>query len=210
MLTRWTRRIAAGSPILVLLAATGIEAQLDRLDVNPRAGAAFPVGTLADYANVGANFGLTVAYPVADPLGVFVNGEVDMLNGNSAFGLPDMNLWRYQAGVQGELLGRGRDSWSLFGHVGAGGTTFRSKEFFLDTSPEMLTFEGTYFTGSAGLMLVFGSSETVQGYLGSRVHWSPIDETETQVLRDRTRGQLDSLTAALSVPVTLGLRIRVA
>jgi hypothetical protein len=208
MISRLVRKKALGAVLGLLLGSvSAAEAQIENLAVTGRIGAAVPAGQLSDYMKLGATLGLQVSYPLGAPLDLVLAGDLDALNGNSTFYQPDIDLWRYRAGVEAELLGRTADNWGLRAQVGAGGTTFRSRKFFFD-SPDPLTFRRTYFTGTGGIKLLFGKSARVGGHVGAMVHWTPMDETDTAVLRQQSRGGLESLSSALTVPVTIGLRFR--
>lgn len=210
MSNRWMRRLL-GPGVLLLAWAAPLEAQLSNLTVTAHTGVALPFGVFADYMGLGASAGVEVEYPMIERLDVVVNTDVDLLNGKAA-GLPDLTLLRYQAGVQSELLellGRASESWGLRAHLGAGATTFRSAAFYPQrrTAPER--FRQTYFTGTAGLELVFGAGSSIHGFVGGRVHWTPMKEEETAQLASASLVSLDHpLKTALHAPVTVGLRIR--
>lgn len=206
MSNRWMRRLL-GPSMLLLAWAAPLEAQLSNLTVTAHTGVALPFGAFADYTGLGASAGVEVEYPMIELLDVVVNTDVDLLNGKAA-GVPDLTLVRYQAGVQSELLGRTSESWGVRAHLGAGATTFRSAAFYPQrrTTPER--FRQTYFTGSAGLELVFGAGSSIHGFVGGRVHWTPMKEEDTAQLASASLISLDPLKTALHAPVTVGLRIR--
>ncbi|HET9950039.1 MAG TPA: hypothetical protein VFQ22_14040 [Longimicrobiales bacterium] len=205
MVSRLFGRMVA---IVLLMVGTGTaaQAQLGDLSVTGQIGAAIPVAQLADYTDPGMSFGLRVAYPISGVLDFVVDGEVDALQGRSAVDMPDMTLWRYRAGVETEVLGRSADNWGLRAHLGAGGTTFRSSEFYLDRPLQPERFKGTYFTGTGGLELVFGEGP-VAAQLGAFVHWTPMDEDDTELLERRAPGRVERLETAFTVPLRFGLRI---
>ncbi len=193
--------------LLLVLGAPALSAQLRDLGFTAYTGAAIPMGRFADYAKGGPAFGLQIGYPISEPVELFLNADVDLLNGNSSYGMPDLNLFRYQAGIASELVGRRSDRWGLEGQLGLGATTFRSRTFYLNNSPDGHRFRQTYLSGTAGLKFVFGSGP-LNGYLGSRLAWAPMKEEDTQVLRDKSGGAFSPLSNSLHVPVTFGLRIR--
>ncbi len=198
--------IAAGVALLLCL-ATGADAQFEDLSVTAHSGLVVPLGVFADYMDIGPSFGLQISGPALGPVDVVLFGGADMLNGNGTYGLPDIRLWRYQAGVGREVLGRDTERWGLRAGLGVGATTFRSNGFLRVGTPQLQTFEKTYLTGSGALELVVEADDNIEGYFGARAHWTPMDEDDTQVLRNRAPGSLDALSSSLSVPVTLGLRI---
>jgi hypothetical protein len=206
MSNRWIRRLLASS-LLLLAAAPQLKAQLSNLAVTGHTGVAVPFGVFADYASLGGTAGVEVEYPVTELFDVVVNGDLDLLNGKAP-GVPDLTLLRYQAGIQSEVLGRASENWGLRAHLGAGATTFRSKTFYPQRRPVSERFRETYFTGSAGLELVFAAASSIHGFVGTRVHWTPMKEGDTEPLKNAALVQLDPLKSALHAPVTLGLRIR--
>jgi hypothetical protein len=193
--------------VLLMGLVPGVDAQFDDMNVTALSGIAVPLGVFADYMDVGPSFGLQVSGPALGPVDLLLSGGADMLNGNSRYGLPDMRLWRYQAGVGAELLGRDTERWGLRAGLGLGATTFRSNGFLRVGSPEEQVFEKTYLTGSGGVELVVEADENLEGYFGARAHWTPMDEDDTQVLRNRAPNSLGAISSSLSVPLTLGLRI---
>lgn len=207
MSARRARQTIAGSTVLLMCMATGVGAQFEDMSVTAQSGIAVPLGVFADYMDIGPSFGLQVTGPTLGPVDVVLFGGADMLNGNGTYGLPDVRLWRYQAGVGTEVLGRDSDRWGLRAGLGVGATTFRSNGFLRVGSPQMQSFEKTYLTGSGALELVVEADENLEGYFAARAHWTPMDEDDTQVLRNRAPDSLDALSSSLSVPLTLGLRI---
>ena len=99
--------------------APAVEAQLGNLVATGYTGLAVPFGTFADYADAGVSAGLQLEYPIRDPLDLVVNAGLDHLNSDIP-GLPDMRLWRYEAGVVTDLLGNSMDRWGVRAHVAAG------------------------------------------------------------------------------------------
>jgi hypothetical protein len=207
MLTRAIWSTLLSGALLVGGGLTEVDAQLRQFGVTAYSGASIPIGQFAEYMTGGPTFGLQVEYPIREPIDLFLTADLDKLNGNSSFGMPDIDLYRYQAGIEADVLGRGSDRWGLRGQLGAGATRFTSASFFLYDGPTTHRFKQTYFSGTAGLKLVFGSGP-LQGYLGSRLHWAPMKEAHTQVLREKSFSTLAALDTSLSVPVSLGLRVR--
>lgn len=194
---------------LALGAPQGAQAQLDDLTVTAHTGIVFGTGTLSDYTELGPSAGLRVEYPLMDRLGLLADLDLDYLNGDRSYGIPDLKLWRYQAGVVADVLGGESDGWALRAHIAGGATTFRSHEFFRPNDSASLRFKHTYFTGSGGIELAFGLDSPIGAYVGATANWAPVDEGDTQILRDAALGPLDSLDSALTVPLTIGLRLRV-
>ena len=207
MSTRWIRRIFVGSALLVAC-ATAVEAQLANLAATGYTGVAVPFGKFAEYTDVGVSAGLQLEYPLGAPLDLFLNAGLDHLNGGAP-GLPDFKLWRYEAGVETDLVGNTAERWGIRGHLGAGATSFRTAGFYPNFGRTPETFEKTYLTGVSGLSLVFGGDSPVQGSLGARLHWTPLDEDDIGALRSAAWPALEPVEHAISVPITLGLRVRV-
>lgn len=205
-------RILRYSSAIALLStiglARGVQAQLsNRLEdvrVDGQMGYALPVGALNDYENPGPSLGVDLAYPVSGGIDVDVDGEVDLLSGSSEHRAPDMRLWRYQAGLQADLLRPPGGSWSLRSVAGLGATSFRSNEFIVDYQAQK--FDKTYFTGSAGLELAFGTHSPFSGYITGIASWSPVKKKDTQVLEALDPGVVNTFSSAVSVPISLGFK----
>ncbi|MBM4182838.1 MAG: hypothetical protein FJ207_01280 [Gemmatimonadetes bacterium] len=194
---------------LSISAATGAEAQLGDVAAAFYGGMAFPVGEFADYATAGVTGGVEVEMPILDPVDIVARGELEHLNGGVP-GMPDVTLWRYQAGVSADLLGQPDESWGLKGFLGAGGATLRSGAFYVPGGgPDLQSVGQTSLTGTAGLELVFGASSPIHGYLGARLQWMRLNRDDMESLGTASLGgPLDPIESAISLPVTLGLRIR--
>jgi hypothetical protein len=208
MYSRRIRRILAGVAQLAVVVSAA-SAQSSNLTATGHTGVAVPFGQFSQYATLGASAGIQVAYPIRDPLTIVVDAGVDNPQ-SDAPGLPDFRLWRYQAAVEADLVGASAESWGIRGLLGAGATTIRAGGYFpnLGSVPDELN--RTYFTGSGGLALVFGASSPLHGYLGARLNWTRVDGDDFVALRSAALGAppepMDNL---LTVPVTLGLRVRV-
>jgi hypothetical protein len=207
MSTRWIRLVLAGSA-LVVGGAPAVEAQLGDLAATGYTGVAVPFGKFADYADVGVSAGLQLEYPLTDPLDLVVDAGLDDLNSGMP-GLPDFRLWRYEAGLATDLFGNSAERWGLRAHLGAGATSFRTGGFYPSSQPTAETFSRTYFTGGGGLSLVFGADSPVHGFLGARIRWTPVEEDHLVAMRSAAIGAPPQpFEHAVSVPITLGLRIR--
>ena len=204
---RRARLMIAGSMVLLMCVVPGVHAQFDDLSVTAHSGIAVPLGVFADYTDIGGSFGVQITGPTLGPVDLVLSGGADFLNGNSTYGIPDMRLWRYQAGIDAELLGRDTERWGVRAGLGVGATTFRSNGFLVLGSPIEQSFEKTYLTGSGAVEVVVEADENLEGYFGARAHWTPMDEDDTQVLRNRAPNGLDAISSSLSVPLTLGLRM---
>jgi hypothetical protein len=209
MCTRWIRRFL-GAGALLATVVPAAHAQLSGLTATGYTGLAVPFGQFAEYTAPGASAGVQIAYPLRQPLAIVLDAGLDVPQ-SGAPGLPDLRLWRYQAGVEADLLGNSAESWAVRGQLGAGGTTFRSGGFYPRAAGSVSDhFEKTYFTGSGGLALVFGARSPIHGYLGAKVNWTPVDGDDLASLRSAALGPApDPLENVVSVPVTLGLRVRV-
>jgi hypothetical protein len=206
MFDRVIRPVLAG---LLFVAATvqGATAQLGNLGVTPYTGISVPFGNLADYSKPGLSMGLQVEYPLLDGFDITLNADRDQMSAQAP-GIPTLFLWRYQAGLESALIGRSSSTWALRGQLGVGATSFRSREFYPNQASAKAQFEKTYFTGTAGLELVLGTRSNVHGFLASRLNWTPMKEADTDLLRSGALVAVDPLKSAITVPVTLGLRIR--
>lgn len=205
-------RILRYSTAAVLLTTLGFarvaQAQLtDRLKdvrLDGQLGFAFPAGQLNAYENGGPSVGVDLAYPMTDRVDVALDGEVDLMSGSSEHRAPDMRLYRYEAGVEADVLRPSSRNWKLESVAGLGATTFRSNEFIVDAQAERFTH--TYFTGTAGVELAFGTNSALSGYISGMASWSPVKKSDTEILRALDPGVLGTFSSAISLPVSLGFK----
>jgi hypothetical protein len=208
MRTRWIRRVLAGSALLAA-AAPGATAQLSNLTATGHTGVAVPFGQFSEYTKYGPSAGIQISYPIREPLAIVLDAGVDLPQ-SEAPGLPDFKLWRYQAGVEADLLGNTSEGLGIRGLLGAGVTNFRASGYFPNPGSVSEDFDETYFTGSGGLAIVFGATSPLHGYLGARLNWTRVDGDDFASLRTAALGrEPDPVGDVLTVPVTLGLRVRV-
>lgn len=199
---------AAAALLMILGLAPAAQAQLGRrlenVRVDSQMGFALPVGGLNDYENGGPSFGVDLAYPFRDGVDLALDGEVDLLRGSSQHRAPDMALWRYEAGMEADVLRPRSGSWSLRSIAGLGATTFRSREFILDYQARR--FSKTYFTGSAGVELAFGTHSPLSGYVSGIASWSPVKKKDTEILQELDPGAVRTFSSAVSIPISLGFK----
>jgi hypothetical protein len=183
---------------------------MGELDWSLRGGVVLPISAFGDYFETGATAGLSVAYPLRDRIDLKLDADIDLINRHKFYPTPTMKLWRYGLGLEADLLGdQGNDLILLRAGVGAGATTFRSGEFWVEARP---TIEGerirtTSFTGSGGLRLGLRTGSGLIWWLGGRLNWSPINDANGETLRLAARNEQDPPGAATSLVVTLGFNL---
>lgn len=195
---------------LVLGSAPQAHAQIRDLDWRLHGGVALPLSNFGDYFKLGPTVGLDVGYPLRSSVDLKLDLDMDLINRHDFYATPRMTLWRYRVGVEADLLGdQGDDITLLRAHVGAGGTTYRSTEFWVESRP---TVEGeriakTYFTATGGVRVGLRTGSGLIWWLSGKLNWSPINDDDSEILREAARNELGPLGSATSVAVTLGFSL---
>src|SRR6185436_997793 len=111
----------------------------------------------------GPSLRLDLGYPMKN-FDVVVDAGMDYMKGQSGTYVPRTSLWRYQVEIERDLLKS--DRLHVTPYVGAGGTSFRSKEFlpgFNATTEQR--FDHTYLSGTGGLRLGLDTGDNQIWYL---------------------------------------------
>ena len=152
-------------------------------------------------------------YPIRDRLSILGHVNVDMLNNNDFWPVPDTRLWRYQVGLQADVLGEAVDVLGVrvFGLVGLGSTESdpfvpESFEVQFPVVPHELMETG--FSGSGGIQLAFGLGNTTSGWLSAQMNWNSGDEERLLLLQDAVNQTLDPISSLTTAAVRLGFSYR--
>lgn len=191
-------------------AVTPSLAAQQKISFEGQAGVAVPTGNLGTLTDPGANLGLQVGYALSPRVALNLDGNVDLLNGARAAGgetAPDLRLWRYGLGLAGDLLPSER--WALVASAGAGVGRVSSGSFTRPGSSTAESLSETYFTSNAGLKLGYAVSPRVMTYVGARGFVTAADEADTEALASLDPTRFRAFGSAISVPVTLGMNIKV-
>jgi hypothetical protein len=210
---------------VVLGAAPSAQAQLSEVGVRLHSGMALPFGAFGGFYDPGVAVRVDVDYPVRDRVDVVLDLGLDFINSQSGTYIPDTHLWRYQLGVEADLLGDRDATFRVRPYAGLGAVTFRTKDFQVDnstpadrstwTNQERRNYPGylekitkTYLTGSGGLRLALDAGDNVVWWLSGGLNWSPVGESEVAILRTVPLGaELNSFSAATNMALTLGITI---
>lgn len=194
----------------LLAAAPPAHAQIGDLKFGLDGGVVLPISAAGKYFELGPTVGLDVAYPVHDRLDLKLDVDLDVLNRNQYYPVPDIRFWRYRVGVEAGLYGDREDGPVIVrGYVGVGGTTFKSTEFWVEARP---TINGeriaeTTLTGTGGLRLGVRTGSGLVWWLGGMLNWAPLSEGDKKVLGELTRNQLGPISSLTSATVTLGFNL---
>jgi hypothetical protein len=197
--------------LFVLALGTVSGAQAQGLTWSFRAGVARPAGNFGEYFDVGPSVGVEASHALRDRVALVVGADFDHYSGHSYFGLPNVNLWRFQAGVMADLVGS--ESLGLQGHLGAGGSNLRSqREFYLESSTfgvdlDARTFAKTSVTGSGGVRLRFGGDSRLSGFVDLSGYWASLGEDATEVLRQTEPDTLEPLGSATGYSISAGFSV---
>lgn len=176
-----------------------------RTIVEARAGAAFPVGELADIADLGPSFGGGVAYFVHPNIALAGDVQVSLLgaSGEDPFGVvrtTGVDLAHFGAGI---LLDFPRPA---FQEVPL---TFRVRLLngftAMSASDVGLDFSETYYTLNGGARVGYRISPRVELFVGSDVYVVLTDSADT-VAFFRGPNPVEPMDVALSIPITLGVK----
>jgi hypothetical protein len=171
-----------------------------------------PIASTGDYFRFGPSVGVDLGYPVGERLDVMLELGWDYLNMTDIYPTPTTNLWRYGLGVEADLLGdTGSEPVLLKGVVGAGATSVRSHQFWLE-SRQPYKYEGetinqTSLTASGGLRLGVRAQNDLVWWLTTRLTWMPVKDRNSDALVELSRNQLDPLGSALGASITLGVTL---
>jgi hypothetical protein len=175
-------------------------------------GLVVPVGTFDDYFEHGAMASAEVAYPLRDRLDLTLGVDWDHYNSHAYYGTPNLNQWRFQAGVLADLLGQSVTGMTLEARLRAGASSIRSQEDFwleagtlgVDLERDRVSFSKAGVTGSAGLRLRFGGDSRLNGFVGLTGNWAQLGGDATQVLRETEPDALQELGSATSYTISAG------
>jgi hypothetical protein len=180
------------------------------------AGLVTPFGATNDYFDPGPSISGGVEFPLRERLSILANVSVDHLNNNDFWPVPDTRLWRYQVGLQADLLRAAGAGLALqvFGLIGAGTTEsdrFLPENFELPPPgqlPESHELMETGFSGSGGVRLGFGLNNITSGWLSAQVNYNSGDENRLLLLQDAVNDTLDPISSITTAAVRLGFAYR--
>lgn len=195
--------------ILALGAAAPAQAQLSDVTWSFWAGGVIPVGTFDDYFEHGATVSAEAALPLQDRVDLTFGVDWDHYNSHAYYGTPNLNQWRFQAGILADLLGRRSESFTVEGSLRAGLSSLASQEDFwreegtlgVDLQRDRVSFSKSGVGGSAGLRLRFGGDSRLTGFVGISGNWAQLGAEATQVLREAEPCCLGELTSAMSYSI---------
>ena len=205
-------KCSIGLLVLGLAAAPAVEAQLSQVTWIFGSGLTVPVGTFDDYFEAGATVRAEAAYPLQDRVDLTFGVDWDHYNSHAYYGTPNLNQWRFQAGLLADLLGRRTQGFTVEGQVSAGASSMSSQEdFWLESGTlgvnlerDRVSFSKKGFAGSAGLRIRFGGDSRLNGFVGASGNWAQLGADATQVLRDTEPDALDELSSATSYTISAG------
>lgn len=213
--------VTAIAGALALLAWSPAQAQMNGQDavgtwsVEGRGGIGFPVGDLADVADLGPAFGAGVAYRVHPRVRLRADGDLELLSGADVPAgdtpVPDVTAWHFSGGAEVDVLPPARRL-GLSVHVGGGATVYDT-EAFAETvfnpatgEPEA-DFNATYATVTGGVNVSYPVTRRVDAFLGGQVYYSFADAEETALFSVFTPAVSEQgFDKAWSIPVRAGVR----
>ena len=181
------------------------------VDLEADVGAAFPVGELGAFTDVGLGVGVGGAFWVHDNVAIRADGDFANLTGDDPSRIdeaitPGMQLYHYGVGVEFDIPGRTSPSaWDFEVNFGVGGTTMDTEDFLDNVGEdEPRDITKTYPNVNAGLVLGHQVTENIVLGIRTQAFWTFIDDVDMQPLAElRAR---DDLTKGVTVPLTFSLR----
>jgi len=207
-----SRMVAALFLACALTAEVGLAQQGRALSLRFDGGVATPMGTLDDFFDPGPSFGAMVVYPFRNQLSLVFKTDVDLLNNHDYWPVPDTRLWRYELGVEADVLGLFGQEMENYGvrlYGGLGGMSMESDQFLTEFAEPVYPYPweelfNTYLSGSAALKLGFGLTEVVSGWLTGQIHWSPVKESDMEILSEATSFSMEPFSSAMVGSLRLG------
>jgi hypothetical protein len=192
---------------LVALAGVAVPAQgQGQVMWDAGIGVAFPQGTLGDYVKEGPSFQVEFVFPLSSHLSWMVGTNVDRFPGAKVDGgttpeMPAMTLYRWQGGLEADLLDEISTRWRAQARAGVGGALIDTDDFLVGRDVNEFRF-----SWSAGFALGYQPSERVSSHLRGEVRWTPVGSHTASLLGELNPGRFDELTSTLAMPITLSVR----
>ena len=213
---RYMSRTLVALSVAAALTAEVAPAQERAISLRFDAGVATPMGTLDDFYDPGPSFGAMVVYPFRDQLSLVLKTDVDLLNNHDFWPVPDTRFWRYELGVEADvlgLLGSAMDNYGVRLYGGLGGATMESDQFLTEFVEPVFPYaweelSNTYLSGTAALSVGFGLTEVVSGWLTGQINWSPVDEADMAILGEASSFTLEPFGSAMVGSLRLGFSYR--
>lgn len=184
--------------------------------VEVHGGIGIPTGRLAHLEKIGPMAGISFEYHFAPRVAARVQGDVEMLKGDSLtltpatgpYFAPDMNLWHYSAGVAVELTNPepGATRWQVLLNGGVGATTMHSKDFPTAINGQT-NFSKTYLTPTWGFTVGYDVSSNVNIFAGGQGYLILAKKKDTQIFTTLTNGQVPQFGPQYTAPVFAGFRV---
>lgn len=204
---RGTGRLLAVVALLVTSPAGALGQERERVIVEGRAGAAFPLGELADITDAGPSFGAGAAYFFHPVIGVGADLGVSLLSASApdpfeVIQVTSIDLIHFGAALVLDFGPPSHQDIPLSFRASAGaGLTAMSAGSEVD-------FSETYFTVSGLGRIGYRIREGLELFVGTDVRVIVTDDQETAVFFQGPT-EVDPMNLAISLPVTIGVTARV-
>lgn len=194
--------------LLAVIAPSPVNAQLQDLNWRLHGGIVSPFSDFGEYFDYGPTVSLDAGYPIGDRLDLLVDLGFDYVNKHQFYSVPNTPMFRYQVGVEGDLLGDTGNTY-LRAHAGVGANTMRSQRFWVESRPflEGERIVRTSPIGSGGVRLGLQTDSGLIWWLSGSVNWSPVDDEDASLLREGTLNELGELGSATTFRITLGFNL---
>lgn len=187
--------------------AFGQELERGRIIAEGRAGAAFPIGRLADIADAGPAFGAGVAYFFHPNIGVGADVSASLLSASETdpfdvVRVSDVDLIHFGAALVFDFSPPSHqdEPFTFRASVWNGLTSMSAEQGELD-------FSATYYTVAGLGRIGYRIRPDLELFLGTDVFVVMTDGAETQAFFQGPN-QVEPMNLALSIPVTIGVKAK--
>lgn len=204
------RRAIFAAAITAIVAVPGTVAAQSDFDFVISGGIAVPLSDMADAWDVGPNFTFIGDYWFKDRLAFRVEVGADLLSGDDipgkSGGVPDMEIYRFGAGLAYSLTDRASSKLSVLINGGGGLSLFNTDPLGSSSSTEDLT--EVYFHINGGAEVGYKVSDRVTLGIQGQFVVAFTDEDDIAFLNAALPGSgPEDFDTALTLPITAVIRI---
>lgn len=205
---------------IVLAALPGVPARAQEVSLDPRLGFVVPVGELESVADVGVAGGLGAGIRIHPRVGLRVDLVVENLAGvelpggssgsagpGSPLHLGDVRVWRYTAGVEGDVIVPGLVPLTVVVGAGAGGASLRTDgEVSVPEEFAALADPSTFATARAGVRVGWDFSRRWNAF--ASLAGTALFTGDASASEPAPPGLLAGRGTLWTLPLTVGVRVR--
>ena len=179
--------------------------------VEATTGLSIPARNISKYVDVGPQFGIRVAYPIAPKLYLGAQTGLELFPGTEVVPLekaPDVSAWRYQGGIEAIMLPPTPHGWTMTANLDVGATTLTSDKFVPVNGTDKMDYSNTFVSAAGGLRVGYAISPRVTIFADGEAHWIGATKKKTEDLAQFDHSHLFPFDSAVTIPLTIGLSAR--